>query len=97
MKNELKAGESSEQRDIYAAAMLLRVVFSRSCAQASIYRVLFSESISIAIASSPWLLAKSSILKNPTVVDGARSVSLQIYGFRILLLAQSCFIWYWGL
>ena len=75
MKKESNAGELSEQRDIYMAAISLRVVFSGSCVHASIYRVLCSESFSIVIASSPWLLAKSSILKNPTVADGARSTS----------------------
>ena len=74
MKKESNAGESSEQRDIYVAAILLRVAFSSSCVHASIYRVLCLELFFIAIASSPLLLAKSSILKNSTVADGAWSV-----------------------
>ena len=97
MKKESNAGESSEQRDIYAAAISLQVAFSGSCMHASMYRVLFSEPFSIVIASSPWWLAKSSILKNPTVADRAQSASPRIYGFHILLWAQSHFVWYLGL
>ena len=87
-------GESSEQREIYVAAISLQVVFSRSCAHASIYRVLFSELFPIAIASSPWLLAKSLILNYPIVVDRVWSTSLQIDDFHTLQWGQLCFAWF---